>query len=198
MKVNFTIIQLLVAAILHFHSMLVSAQSAPVLLPVQIIDGDSMIFVELRQVNIFPPLVFKNKRHKRHYGRLVRDVKKTLPYARMASALISEMNDSLISITSERERKKYLKVVEKKLFDKFEKKLRRLSFSQGRLLLKLIDRECEQTSFEIVKLYRGNFSAFFWQTVARVFGSDLKSEYDAYGSDELIERVVTLVDNGQL
>lgn len=179
-------------------STVVNAQGSPELHKVRVIDGDSLIFVKLRQVTIYPPLMFTSKRQQRHYGKLVRDVKTTLPYARMASALIRDMNDSLKLITSERARKKYLKEVEKELFSKFEKQLRKLSFSQGKLLLKLIDRECDQTSYEIVKIYRGNFSAFFWQTVARVFGSDLKSEYDAFGEDEIIERVVVLVENGQL
>lgn len=166
--------------------------------PIDIIDGDTLVLSSLPEVVIFPPLKFKNKRHVKRYGKLVRDVKKTLPYAKKASRLLLEVNDSLQFITSDKARKKYLKQVEKELFNEFEQPLRKLTFSQGRLLLKLIDRECNQTSYEIVKLYRGSFSAFFWQTVARIFGANLKSEYDGFQEDFLIERVVTLVENGQI
>ena len=174
------------------------AQKTPAVHPVVVIDGDTMVQARLHEFVVFPPLKFKNKRQTRYYGKLVRDVKKTLPYAKRASRLINSVNDSLSRITSERARKKYLKHVEKELFKEFEQPLRKLTFSQGRLLLKLIDRECHQTSFEIVQLYRGKFSAFLWQTVARIVGANLKSEYDGFREDFLIERVVILVEKGQI
>lgn len=174
------------------------AQSANTLRSFDVKNGDTLILVNLEEIIVFPPLKFKNKRHKKYYGKLVRDVKKTLPYAKKASRLIQAVNDSLQHISSEKARKKYLKGVEKDLFNEFEQPLRKLTFSQGRLLLKLIDRECDQTSFEIVQLYRGKFSAFLWQTVARIFGANLKSEYDGFRDDFMIERVVILVEKGQI
>ncbi len=132
------------------------------------------------------------------YYKLVRDVKATLPFARAAAWELNRVNDTLKFITSERKRKAFLKDTEKQLFNKFEKPLRRLTFSQGRLLMKLIDRECKNTSYDLVKTYRGTFSAFFWQTMARMFGASLKSEYSPENEDRFIEQIIILIDHGQL
>ena len=98
----------------------------------------------------------------------------------------------------ESDRKKYLAKYEKEVFKKYEADLRKLTINQGRLLLKLIDRECNSTSYDLIRNYRGSVSAFFWQGVARIFGSNLKSEYDAKGNDKILERVIILVESGQL
>ena len=88
--------------------------------------------------------------------------------------------------------------MKKTLFKKYEKELKKMSISQGRMLMKLIDRECDRTSYDLIKAYKGNTSAFLWQGVAKVFGSNLKSEYNAQEDDKLIERVIKLVEAGQL
>ena len=110
--------------------------------------------------------------------------------------LLVEVNDSLHRIESKKKQNQYLKVVEKELFAEYEPVLRKMSMRQGRVLIKLIDRECQVTSYEVVTIYRGNFSAFFWQGIARIFGSDLKSNYDAQGEDALMEEVVQLIEAG--
>jgi hypothetical protein len=163
-----------------------------------VVNGDTLYVTELPEVTVTPKprTDFKNRRQRRDYGRLLRDVKKTLPYAKMAGGLLVEVNDSLHSIESKKEQDQYLKVVEKELFAEYEPALRKMSMRQGRMLIKLIDRECQVNSYEVVIIYRGRFSAFFWQGVARIFGSDLKSSYDADGEDALIEEVVLLVEAG--
>lgn len=163
-----------------------------------VVNGDTLYTRELPELRVLPTprTEFKNRRQRRYYGRLLRDVKKTLPYAKMAGELLVGVNDSLQNISSRGDKNRYLKVVEKELFTDYEPLLRKMSKRQGRILIKLIDRECQVTSYEVVQIYRGNFSAFFWQGVARIFGSDLKSNYDALGEDALMEEVVLLVEAG--
>lgn len=163
-----------------------------------VVDGDTLYTRELPEITVVPTprTEFKNRRQRRYYGRLLRDVKQTLPYAKMAGELLVEVNDSLYHIESKKEQNHYLKAVENELFEEYEPLLRKMSRRQGRVFLKLIDRECQVTSYEVVTIYRGKFSAFFWQGVARIFGSDLKSNYDAQGEDALMEEVVQLVEAG--
>lgn len=168
------------------------------LLQGKIIDGDTLPHYVLQEIRISPPWKFKNKREVKRYSRLVYHVKKTLPYARIASSRIIEINNHLATIESEKEKKKYLKSAEKDLFKEFEAPLRKLTFTQGRILINLIDRETGDTSYELIKEYKGGVSAFFWQSIARVFGSNLKDEYDPEGDDKMIENIVIRIDNGLL
>ncbi len=140
----------------------------------------------------------KTKRAKRKYWRLVRDVKKTLPYANDISRMILEADDTLKTMDSDRERRKFLKQKEKELLADYDKPMRSLTLNQGKLLIKLVDRECSQTSYELVKMYRGGLTAFFWQSFARIMGADLKDQFDARGDDFLIEYVIIMVKNGQI
>jgi hypothetical protein len=170
----------------------------PVFLERRIINNDTLPHITLKEVAIVPPYRFKNKRQRRRYSRLVINVKKTLPYARMAASKLEAINAHMLTLETEREQKAYLKEAEKKLFDEFEQPLRKLTFSQGRLLIRLIDRETGDTSYSLIKEYKGGFSAFFWQSVARLFGSNLKAEYDAEGDERMIEHIIILIDNGLL
>lgn len=162
--------------------------------------NDTVMTKILPEVQVMPEprTEFKNRRERRYYGRLLRDVKRTLPIAKEAGAMMALVNDTLMTIDGKRDQNQYLKSVEKRLFDEYEPVLRKMSMRQGRLLIKLIDRECQMTSYNVVKAYRGGMSAFFWQGVARIFGSDLKSSYDAEGDDYLIEEVVRLVELGAI
>jgi len=163
------------------------------------IDGnDTIAHVNLREVVIMPPPKFDSNRDYLRYSRLVRNIKITLPYARLAAQKLSDINNQLSQLKTEKEKKAYLKTAEKALFAEFEKPLRKLSISQGRLLIKLIDRETGHTTFMLIKQYRGGVSAFFWQSVARLFGSNLKDEFDEAGDDRMIEYIVTMIDNGLL
>jgi len=167
-------------------------------LAVQILGNDTVYLAFLRDIYVFPKMKFKSKRQEEFYWRTVRDVKKALPYAKIVSSELIRVNTLLGDINKENERKRYLARYEKEIFKRYEPELRKLTLNQGRLLLKLIDRECNSTSYDLIKNYRGSVSAFFWQGVARIFGSNLKSEYDSKGNDKIVERVILLVEAGQL
>ena len=119
------------------------------------------------------------------------------PYAILAAAKLKEYNNILEKMPNEKMRNAYLKIIEKQLKDEFEEPLKDLSITQGRILLKLIDRETGNTSYELVKGLRGNFQAFMWQSVARLFGSNMKAAYDPTGEDVMIERAIKLIEAGQ-
>lgn len=163
-----------------------------------IIDGDTIPNVNIEEVVVFPKLVFKSRRQSRRYRKIVRDVRKAYPYAKYAKKKLDEMESEFDKLDSEKERKKYVKVIESELMNKFGRELKKLTVTQGRILLKLVDRETGDTSYELLKELRGSISAVFWQTIARLFGSDLKSHYDPVGDDYLIERVVKLIEVGQI
>jgi len=163
-----------------------------------IVDGDTIPNVSIEEVVVFPKLVFKNKRQSRRYRKLIRDVRKAYPYAIYAKMKLDEMENEFNKLTTEKEKKKYIKIIEKELMGEFGSELKKLTITQGRILLKLIDRETGDTSYELLKELRGGVSAVFWQAIARLFGSDLKSQYDPMGDDYLIERVVRLIETGQI
>jgi len=152
----------------------------------------------LHEVYVYPQLTFKNKRQERFYWKTVRDVKKCLPYARMISKDMAYADLQLQQLSSAKERKKWWKNYEKFLFKKYEKDFRNMTASQGQMLMKLMDRESERTSYELIRQYRGKASADFWQFVAKLFKNDLKEGYDGADKDRIIERVITLVEAGQL
>jgi len=163
-----------------------------------VIEGDTIPLIEIRQVLIFPQFVFKNKRQAAKYDRLIYNVKKVYPFAKLAGAKIREIETNLGYIKTESLRKFYVREEEKKLKADFEEDLKKLTITQGKILIKLIDRETGNTTYQLVKDLRGSFSAFIWQTLARLFGSDLKAEYDPYGDDKKIEMIIQLIENGQL
>ncbi len=109
-----------------------------------------------------------------------------------------EVNEELNNIPDEKDRKQYIKSVEKDVFSEYEDDMRQMTITQGRLLIKLIDRETQITSYELIREYRGKISAGFWQGIARIFGTNLKAEYDAYGEDLLIELIITEIDAGRI
>ena len=158
----------------------------------QLYEGDTMAVVNLREVFIYPQVKFKNKREQAKYNKLVRDVKRTLPYAKMVYDTLIETYEYMETLPND----KALKRMEKELFAQYKPELKKLSFSQGKLLIKLIDRECNQSSYNLLKAYLGSFRAGFWNFFAGMFGASLKSEYDPKGKDAMTERVVVLVENG--
>lgn len=161
------------------------------------IEGNNTIFLAyLPDLWVFPS--FKNRKQEQYYWKLVRDVKRTLPYAKIVAKELSETNKLLMQMPNDKERKKYLAQYEKDIYKKYEPELRKLTLSQGKLLIKLIDRECNNTSYDLIKMYRGSIRAFFYQGFARIFGANLKSKYDAYKEDKILERVIILVEAGQI
>ncbi len=165
---------------------------------VRIEEGDTVYEFALDDVDVLYHKPFKDKEQEKFFAKMVRDVKVALPYAKIISAEMKLTNKKLYEMKDDKQRKKFLDQYEKEVFKKYEANLKKLTISQGRILLKLIDRECEQTSYELVKIYRGAFSAFFWQGMAKLFGSTLKSEYDPQGADKTLERIILLVEAGKL
>lgn len=163
-----------------------------------VIDGDTLWVADLDEVYIFPTKKFKSRKERRRYTRLIYNVKKVYPWAKLAGEKLAEVEVQLMSLKTEKEQKDYMKLVEKELLQDYKEDLKKLTFTQGRILIKLVDRETGDTSYELVKELRGNISAVFWQALARLFGSNLKSEYDAEDEDRLIEEIIVLIENGQL
>ena len=160
--------------------------------------NDTIYLAYLRDVWVFPTYKFVNKKQEKFFWKTVSDVKRTLPYAKLIAVELNKANQKLAQIYNNKEKKQYMADLEKSAFKKYEKDLKKMSVSQGRIMMKLIDRECNKTTYDLIKAYKGNVSAFLWQGIAKVFGSDLKSEYDSKGNDKIIERVIVLVENGQI
>jgi hypothetical protein len=159
-------------------------------------NGDTIAIVHLREVYVYPEMRFKNKREQEKYTRLIRDVKRTLPYAQLIYDTLIETYEYMETLPNEKAKERHLKQMEKELFKQYKPELKKFTFSQGKLLIKLIDRECNQSSYNILKAYLGSFRAGFWNLFAGMFGASLKSEYDPKGADALTERIVVLVENG--
>ena len=168
------------------------------LTPATVYEGDTIPYVKLPMVYIFKPIKFKNKRQERHYNKLVRDVKKVLPIANEVKKAIIETYLVLQTMPTEKQRSRHLKAVEKSVKEQYTPIMKKLTFSQGKLLIKLVDRQTHSTGYELVKAFLGPFKAGFYQAFAALFGASLKKHYDAEGEDALVERVILLVESGQL
>ena len=164
----------------------------------QVSNEDTFYLARMHEVWVYPKMTFKNKRQERFYWKTVRDVKKTLPFAKLLTKEMVYADQQLAKIPDKKLRKKWWKQHEKYLFKKYEHHFRKMTASQGQMLMKLMDRESNRTSYEIIKHYRGKASANFWQFIAKLFKNDLKEEYDAQDKDQIVERVINLVEAGQL
>lgn len=165
---------------------------------IRIEDGDTVYLAWLHEIWVYPPLKFKNKRQEKFYWRTVRDVKKCLPYAKRINQDMAYADEELAKLPDKKSRKKWWRKFEHQLYKKYEKDFRGMYASQGMMLMKLIDRETDRTSYELIKQYKGKATANFWQFVAKLFKNDLKEEYDATDKDRITERVINLVEAGQL
>ncbi len=166
------------------------------ILPITLIDGDTIPNAYIKPVAIYSPRKFKGKRDYREYQRLIRNLKAAYPYSQVAKNKILEMNSHFQTLKTKRERDAYVKVVEKQMRQEFESKLVKLTISQGRILIKLIDRELGRSSYDLVKDLKGGTSAVFWQTIARIFGSNLKTKFDPEGEDKLLNELVVQLEQG--
>lgn len=163
-----------------------------------VVEGDTIGSAQIEEVVIFPEKKFDNSRQYRRYKKMIRDLKKVYPFAQKAKYMLIEMNKEFVQLETEKERKQYIRYVEDELKKEFKDDLKKLTITQGRYLLKLIDRETGNTSYALLRELKGNFSAVFWQTIARLFGHDLRAEYDPRGEDRLIERIVILIEHNQI
>lgn len=161
-------------------------------------DGDTIIHKNLIEITVLPEREFKNARQARRYGRLVDKVKKVYPYARLASEMLDEYEPKYLALESDKEKRQMMKELEQKLLDEYKDDLKRMTLSEGRILLKLIDRETTRTSYTLIKEFRGGVSATFWQGIARLFGSNLKSGYEPNGEDQMVEEIVRLIEVGYI
>ena len=175
-----------------------TSQNKGYMVKVCVYEGDTIPYITLRNVYIYPKMKFKNKKQEKYYYRLVRDVKKTLPIAKEIRNIVIETYEYLETLPDEKAKDKHIKAVEKGLKEQYTPRMKKLTFSQGKLLIKLVNRECNQSSYQLVKAFMGPFKAGFYQTFAALFGASLKKEYRPEDEDEMVERVITLVENGQL
>jgi hypothetical protein len=161
-------------------------------------EGDTLKTLVLKDIYVYPPQTFKNQGEDEKYKKLIRDVKKTLPYAKLIYSTLIETYEYMMTLPNEKAREDHLKRMEKELFNEYKPVLKKMTLSQGKLLLKLIDRECNQTSYDLVKAFLGPFKAGFWNFFASLFGASLKSDWDPDGKDAAAERVAQLVEMGLL
>lgn len=162
-----------------------------------IIGSDTMAVVNLGQAVVSNNQSYANRYQKRYF-RLEKKVLKVYPYAEAAGDLMNQYALHLSELKTERERKRYLKKAEEELKSEFEGEIKDMTISEGLILIKLIDRQTGDTSYELIKELRGSFSAFLWQSVARLFGSNLKEDYSPEEEDIVIENIVRRIENGDL
>lgn len=164
----------------------------------KIVGNDTIPLVQLPEVPVYAMQLFDKKRDIRKIERMIYHVKKVYPYARLAGIKLQQYEKVLSEASSDKERKRIMKQAEDEINAQFGPELKELTFTQGQILIKLIDRETKATSYKLVKDLRGGFTAFFYQGFARIWGYNLKTEYDPEGEDELIETIVLMIENGQL
>lgn len=167
-------------------------------LPAKIINGDTVGIVMMDPVYVITDRTFYNYDEALKYFTLKRDVKATYPYAILIQATFNQCIETVNTMTSEKEKKKYLKEMEKQLKEQYTQELKNLTISQGRLLIKLIDRQTGSTSYDVVKELKGSFCAFMWQAVACLFGDNMKSKYDPEGEDKEVEHIIQLIEAGAI
>ena len=165
---------------------------------IRVQNGDTLYMAYLHEVWVYPPLRFTSKKQEKFYWKTVRDVKKCLPYAKMITADMAYADAELAKLPDDKARKKWWRQFERSLYKKYEKDFRGMYASQGRMLMKLMDRETDKTSYDLIKQYKSKAAADFWQFIAKLFKNDLKEEYDATDKDRITERIINLVEAGQL
>jgi hypothetical protein len=161
-------------------------------------DGDSIQYMEMNNVYVFPPVTFSSKKQQGAYMRLVKNVKTVLPIAKEARLIMMETAQYLETLPTKQAREEHMKRVEKSVMQEYKPRMKKLTYSQGKLLIKLIYRESHSSGYELVQAFLGPVKAGFYQAFAWAFGASLKKEYDPEGVDRLTERVVLMVEAGQL
>ncbi|MCK5857231.1 MAG: DUF4294 domain-containing protein [Bacteroidales bacterium] len=186
----------LIISFLFLFVVLSAQQTTPIISQAIIIDGDTVPQINLAAIYIVGHKKFATKKAERRYYRLVRYVKNVYPYAKLAGEKLRDYDQILRATDSKRERRKIMKRVEKEIRADYEGKLRKLYVGEGKILVKLIDRECNHSSYVLLKELRGGVSATLWQGVGRLFGYNLKVRYDPKGKDRNIEMIVRMIERG--
>ena len=163
-----------------------------------LVDGDSIQYMEMNNVYVYPQPTFKDEKQRQQYNRLVYNVKKVLPIAKECHDIIIETYEYLQTLPDKKARDEHLKLVEEDIKRTYTPRMKKLTYSQGKLLIKLVDRECNSTSYGLIQAILGPVKAGFYQAFAWLYGASLKKQYDPKGKDRLTERVVRMVESGQL
>jgi hypothetical protein len=167
--------------------------------PFAVPSTDSLRTLVWQDVYIYPQRTTPpTKKQDAQYRKLVRDVKKTLPYAKMIYATLIETYEYMMTLPDDKAREEHLKRMERDLYDEYKPVMKKMTLSQGKMLIKLIDRECNSSSYEILAAFLGSFRAGFWNLFAGIFGASLKTEWEPEGRDAAAERVVEMVEMGLL
>jgi len=165
-----------------------------------VIDGDTVLVLYFNDITVYPPLKFKNKKQEEFYWRTVRDVRKTLPYAKMIHETLLETYEYIQTFETKKERERYLKDMEGAIFNQYKPVLKKFTKGQANMLVKLIQRETNQSGYDIVKAFLGSVRAMFWQGFGKLFGVNIKGSFrpEKDEKDAIIERVATLIEQGQM
>ena len=163
-----------------------------------LIGGDSIQYVEMNNVYVYPLPVFKSEQERQAYNRLVYNIKKVLPIAKEVRQIILETYEYLETLPNKKAKDEHMKLVEKSIRKEYTPRMKKLSYQQGKLLIKLVFRECNSSSYQLIQAFMGPIRAGFWQAFAWTFGASLTKKYDPNGVDRLTERVVLQVESGQL
>lgn len=163
-----------------------------------ILDGDSALLMDLGNVYVYPVMELKSEKQRKAFNRLVNNVKKVLPMAKETNQIIIETYEYLQTLPDDKARQEHMKKVEAEIYSSYKPRMKKLTYSQGKLLIKLVNRECNSSSYEIVKAFMGPIRAGFWQAFAWTFGASLKKQYKPETTDRITERVVLMVEAGQL
>lgn len=163
-----------------------------------LVDGDSIQYMEMNNVYVYPQPTFKDEKQRQQYNRLVYNVKKVLPIAKECHDIIIETYEYLQTLPDKKARDEHLKLVEEDIKRTYTPRMKKLTYSQGKLLIKLVDRECNSTSYGLIQAILGPVKAGFYQAFAWLYGASLKKQYDPKGKDRLTERVVRMVESGQI
>ena len=163
-----------------------------------LVEGDSIQYVEMQNIYVYPTTTFKNEKQRQQYNRLVSNVKKVLPIAKECNVIIRETYEYLQTLPDKKARDEHLKLVEADIKRTYTPRMKKLTYSQGKLLIKLVDRECHSTSYGLIQAILGPVKAGFYQAFAWLYGASLKKQYDPEGVDRLTERIVQQVESGQL
>lgn len=161
-------------------------------------DGDTIPMFDLHEISILAPYISTDPEDAKRFAKLVRMVKKVYPYAHLAGVRFNEMNTAIQNAPNHKERKRIITGVENEIKEKYGEELKKLTFSQGKILIKLIDRETGSSSYDVIKEFKGSIMVFFYQNFARIWGYNLKTKYDPKGEDKEIELIVSLIETGQL
>lgn len=161
-------------------------------------EGDSIPYMELNNVYVYPKPVFKSTKQRQAYDRLVYNVKKVLPIAKECNAIIIETYEYLQTLPNKKARDEHLKLVEQSIKKEYTPRMKKLTFAQGKLLIKLVYRECNSSSYQLIQAFLGPIRAGFWQAFAWAYGASLTKKYDPEGVDSATEKIVLMVESGQI